>query len=288
MPANKIWGIIGVAANKNLRKAGRENAIDDYHFAELVARLRQQRGLSQGQLAQATQLSRTYIYHLESGMRHNPSPHVVRGIARALELLPIERQQLYAAFTRLTGQQIDDGPLDSALLDLGQLATLLVLNTSYPAHSLDRLWYLHSWNEAALTLFEIDEETARQRHAHLLEQVFGAQRQRQFHGWEELARRLVSDFQYNTRTLTHLPEYKALLKRLRELPDFRRIAAVTYPEGKPAPSFVFRVQHTRLGLLALRTATTVFTGINSYSMVSYIPGDQHTLEIFREHRWQQN
>lgn len=258
-----------------------------------MTQLRQQRGLSQGQLAQATRLSRTYIYHLESGMRSNPSPHVVHSIVRALELKSAERRQLYAAFTRLTGQQIDDEPIDtSVLLDLGHLAQLLVLNTSYPAHSLDRLWYLHSWNEAATKLFEVEEEaalaTSGQERAHLLELVFGAHRRRHFYGWESLARRLVSDFQYNTRTLTHLAEYKELWKRLRELPEFRRIAAASYPEGKPAPSFVFHVQHSQLGHLALRTATTVFTGVSSYSMVSYVPGDQRTLDVYREYHWQQN
>ena len=225
-------------------------------------------------------------------MRNNPSPHVVHNIVRALELQNPERQQLYAAFSQLTGQQIDDDPVDNALLDLGHLAELLVLNTSYPAHSLDRLWYLHSWNEAVITLFEtqeVAEISARTgERTHLLELVFGAQHRRQFHGWENLARRLVSDFQYNTRTVTHLPEYKTLWKRLRDLPEFRRIAAATYPEGKPAPSFVFHVQHSQLGRLALRTATTVFTGINSYSMVSYVPGDQQTLEIYRRYRWQPN
>ncbi len=265
-----------------------ESAINSVDFAQLVTRFRQQRGLSQGQLAQATRLSRTYIYHLESRMRSNPSPHVVHSIARALELQNPERQQLYTAFTRLTGQQIDDEQVDGTLLDLGHLAELLVLNTSYPAHSLDRLWYLHSWNEAALTLFETREELAPGRRIHLLELVFGAHGRRQFHGWEDLARRLVSDFQYNTSTLTHLPEYKDLWKRLRELPEFKRIAAATYPEGRPAPSFVFHVQHSQLGRVALRTATTVFTGINAYSMVSYVPGDQHTLEIYRKYRWQQN
>ena len=226
-------------------------------------------------------------------MRSNPSTHVVHSIVRALELKNPERRELYQAFTRLTGQQIDDDPIDtSTLLDLGQLAQLLVLNTSYPAHSLDRLWYLHSWNEAAILLFEAQEEAAlaatRHERTHLLELVFGAHRRRHFYGWEGLARRLVSDFQYNTTTLTHLTEYKELWKRLRELPEFRRIAAASYPEGKPAPSFVFHVHHSQLGHLVLRTATTVFTGINSYSMVSYVPGDQRTLEIFREYRWQQN
>ena len=257
-------------------------------FAQLVTRFRQQKGLSQGQLAHATQLSRTYIYHLETGMRRNPSQHVVHGIARALELEGAERQELYTAFTHLTGQYINDDAPGGTLLDFGHLAELLVLNTSYPAHSLDRLWYLHSWNQASVLLFEVRDEVEANAHMHLLELVFSAHMRRHFHSWESLARRLVSDFQYHTRTLTHLPEYKQLWKRLREQPEFRRIAAVTYPEGRPEPSFVFHVQHSLLGRLALRTATTSFTGINTYSMVSYVPGDQHTLEIYRAHHGQPN
>ena len=255
-------------------------------FARLVTQFRQKRGMSQGQLAQATRLSRTYVYHLEGGMRSNPSPHVVENIGRALELSGEERRLLYAAYTRLTGQQIDVSAPESTLLDFGQLAHLLVHNTSYPAHSLDRLWFLHSWNEAATLLFEVRNEVVGAERRHLLELVFEPRLRRHFHSWENLARRLVSDFQYNTRTLTHLPEYKALWKRLREMPEFRRIAAATYPEGRPDPSFVFHVQHSLLGKLALRTATTVFTGINTYSMVSYVPGDQHTLEIYRKYKWQ--
>ena len=245
--------------------------------------------MSQGQLAQATRLSRTYIYHLEAGMRTNPSPHVAQNIARALELQSEERRYLYAAYTQLTGQYVDDTQPVSTLLDFGELAQLLVRNTSYPAHSLDRLWFLHSWNNAAILLFEAQNEVEGamgDEKLHLLELVFGAGRRHLFHGWEHLARRLVSDFQYNTRTVTHLPEYKALWKRLRALPEFRRIASTTYPEGRPDPSFVFQVQHSELGRVTLRTATTVFTGINSYSMVSYVPGDQQTLEIYRKYNWQ--
>jgi transcriptional regulator with XRE-family HTH domain len=261
-------------------------AVNISDFAQLVTRYRLRRGISQGQLAQSARLSRTYIYHLEAGKRSNPSPRVTESIARVLELSPDERRHLYAAFTDLTGQQIDDAPPENGLLDFGELARLLVGNTSYPAHSLDRLWYLHSWNDAAINLFELQDEFIEQQKRHLLELVFEPHRRGHFHSWENLARRLVSDFQYNTRTLTHLPEYKALWKRLRALPEFRRIAAATFPEGKPEPSFLFHVQHSTLGRLALRTATTVFTGINTYSMVSYVPGDQHTLEIYRKYRWQ--
>ncbi|GCE47607.1 hypothetical protein KTH_24760 [Thermosporothrix hazakensis] len=240
--------------------------------------------MSQGQLAQATRLSRTYIYHLESGQRHNPSPHVAQLLARALELFGAEKEQFYQAYTRLTGQLVDtETATESALLELGELARLLVHNTSYPAHSLNRLWYLHSWNKAALELFEIAPPGLP---LHLLEFVFDPHMRKRFHGWEHLARRLVSDFQYNTSTVTHLPGYKELRKRLRTLPEFKRIAAATYPAGKPAPSFVFQIQHSQLGRLTLRTATTVFTGIANYSMVSYVPGDQHTLKIYRQLAWQ--
>jgi transcriptional regulator with XRE-family HTH domain len=255
-------------------------------FAQLITRFRQERGLSQGQLAQATRLSRTYVYHLESGQRLNPSPHVVQNIVRALELASKEREELYRAYTQLTGQFIDQEAVENALIDLGDLASLLVQNTTYPAHSLDKLWYLHSWNDACLMLFETQEELASREKVHLLELVFDSPLRGHFHSWENLARRLVGDFQYNTRTLTHLAEYKALLKHLRELPEFRRIASSTYPTGKPAPSFVLHVQHTQLGRLALRTATTVFSGASSYSMVSYVPGDQQTLAIYRKQGWQ--
>ena len=256
-------------------------------FALLVTQFRQQRGLSQGQLAQATRLSRTYIYHLESGQRRNPSEHVAESIARALELKGEQKRTLFAAYTTLTGHLIDLEQPDNALLGLGELASLLVHNTSYPAHSLDRLWYLHSWNEAAITLFEVEQEVASGERRHLLEFVFDAQRRSHFYGWENLARRLVSDFQYNTRTIAYMPEYKELMKRLRAQPEFRRISSAVYSEGKPAPSFVFQIQHGQLGRLTLRTATTVFTGINTHSLVSYIPGDQQTLAIFRKHSWQE-
>src|SRR5438046_2822973 len=106
-------------------------------FARLLTQFRQGRGMSQGQLAQAILLSRTYVYHLETGQRANPSPHVVQNIARALELYSDERRLLYDAYTKLTDQQLDIEQIENTLLDLGDLARLLVHNTSYPAHSLN-------------------------------------------------------------------------------------------------------------------------------------------------------
>lgn len=242
--------------------------------------------MSQGQLAQATRLSRTYIYHLETGRRANPSLHVVRNIVRVLELTGEERQRLFESYSALTGQWVDIEEIDSTLLDMGELARLLVQNTAYPTHSLDKLWYLHSWNEASIQLFEIPESVIRSGRLHLLEFLFDPQVRRRFHGWENMARRLVSDFQYLTATIPHLTEYKTLCRQLREIPEFKRIAGAVYPHGRPSPSFVFQVQHSQLGRLTLRTATTNFTGVTNYSLVSYVPGDQQTLRIYREQGWQ--
>jgi transcriptional regulator with XRE-family HTH domain len=275
--------VSGMRIDEQVGHEMRTNHASD--FAQLITYFRQQRGMSQGQLAQATRLSRTYVYHLETGQRVNPSPHVVQNIARALELRSEDRQRLYEAYTTLTGQFIDTEQFESTLLDLGELASLLVHNTSYPAHSLDRLWFLHSWNEAAMTLFEVQETASEGERLHLLSLVFDPHMRRRFHGWENLARRLVSDFMYDTRTMTHLPEYKTLWKELREYPEFKRIASSVYPRGKPAPSFVFQVQHSQLGRITLRTATTVFSGVSSYSLVSYVPGDQLTLNIYRRYGW---
>jgi transcriptional regulator with XRE-family HTH domain len=261
-----------------------ENDISE--FAQLVIYFRLQQGMSQGQLAQATQLSRTYVYHLETGQRTNPSPQVVESIACALNLRSEERQTLSDAYSALTGQLLDQGQIENTLLDMGELASFLVQNTSYPAHSLDKLWYLHSWNQASILLFDVHEELRRGDKLHLLELVFDPASRKRFHGWENFACRLVSDFQYHTRTITHLAEYKSLWKQLREYPEFRRIASTVYPRGKPAPSFIFQIQHCQLGRLTLRTAMTAFAGVPNYSLVSYVPGDQRTLSSYRACGWQ--
>jgi len=255
-------------------------------FAQLVTHFRQQRGMSQGQLAQATRLSRTYVYHLETGQRANPSSQVVQSIAHALDLQSGERYSLYEAYSALTGQLIDLEQIENTLLDMGELAGSLVHNISYPAQALDKLWYLHAWNKASIDLFDVHEELMRGERFHILGLVFDPVIRKRFHGWEKLARRLVSDFQYATRRITHLPEYKTLKNQLREYPDFRRIASSVYPYGRPAASFVFQIQHRELGCLTLRTATTVFTGVLNYSMEIYVPGDQQTLAIYRAHGWQ--
>lgn len=255
-------------------------------FGTLVAYFRQRRGLSQGQLAHAARLSRTYIYHLETGQRSAPSIRVARAILRTLELHGEDRRHLASAFARLTGQSLEDETDGPDLLDQRELAALLVHNTTFPAHSLDRLWQVSSWNTAAVGLFELDAGSLALHNRNLLAVVFDPAYRARFRPWEALARRLLADFKYNTRSLTYLPEYRDLWRSLRALPDFRRIADSSDPGVSAAPSFAFQMRHSHLGSLTLRTTVTVFNGASDYSIVTYLPGDQQSLAIFTAHGWQ--
>ncbi|HEY1389752.1 MAG TPA: helix-turn-helix domain-containing protein [Ktedonobacterales bacterium] len=254
-------------------------------FGEVVSFLRRKHGLSQGQLARAARLSRTYIYHLETGKRLAPSVRSVRAIMRALDLHGEDRLMLAQAFAHLTGGYLDEENDTLDLLDQRELAALLVRNSAFPAHSLDRLWHISSWNTPAHELFELNLSPAPSESTQLLTIVFDPKYRARFRPWEELARRLLAEFKHNTRSLTYLPEYRTLWRSLRMLPDFRRIADSSDP-GWGTASFVFQMRHSKLGPLTLRTSVTVFSGTSDYSIVTYVPGDQQTLATFAANGWQ--
>ncbi len=274
-----------ISVDETIERDGTETHSTE-RFGALVAQFRQRRGLSQGQLAHAALLSRTYVYHLETGQRRAPSVRVTRSLMRALELRGEDRRRLLAAFARLTGQQLDDDLEGADLLDQHDLAALLVRNSAFPAHSLDRLWYIRAWNDPATRLFEADTNVLSLHNRHLLAFVFDPAYRSRFRPWETLARRLLTDFKYYSRTVTYLPEYRELWRSLRTLPDFRRIADSSDPASGAAASFVFHMRHSRLGTLTLRTTVTVFSGASDYSIVTYVPGDQQTLDIFAANGWQ--
>lgn len=250
-------------------------------LAHLIAHFRQQRGLSQEQLARASRLSRTYIYHLEQAQRTHPSGEVVQRIARALELPVAEQQQLFQAYTKLTGQIIQEDRAEQTVPDLRELIDEFACNTVYPMHTLDRWWFVPTWNEAALSLFEMPREMITEKPLHLLEWLFTSHIQQSIVSWEQVAARLVDDFCYHTRSLAHLPAYKKLWKQFRALPRFSRIASVNAAGGKPAPSLQVQVYHSRLGILTLKTVTMQVKGSYNDWMVCYLPGDQRTLQHYR-------
>src|SRR5579883_538459 len=82
-------------------------------FGHLLATFRQARGLSQGQLAHAARLSRTYVYHLETGQRQAPSPRVARALVRALELHGADRRLFAQEFSGRPGSNSKTRPMSA-------------------------------------------------------------------------------------------------------------------------------------------------------------------------------
>lgn len=254
-------------------------------FATLLMRLRTERHLSQGQLAKAARLSRTYVYHLEHQLRLAPSPRAARALARAMDLHGEERRVFAASFAELTGQMLEDDVEEASLLDLRHLSALLVENTLVPAHSLDRMWRIVAWNRAARDLFEITDDLLEQHGHSLLRLVYDPVYRKRFQPWETLARRLTADFKFATQGLTFLAEYRELVRALRHMPDYRRLSETSEAYAVPGPSFVFNMRHSRLGNLALRTAISVFSGSPDFSIEVYLPANQPTVDIFRQEGW---
>lgn len=255
-------------------------------FADVLAELREARQLSQGQLARAAHLSRTYVYHLEHGLRQAPSAHAARALMRALELRGDERRRFILAFNMLTGEYLDEDIEESATLDPGELANLVVESTTFPAHALDRMWRLCAWNQASHDLFEMSDELLAQHDHHLLKLIYDPIYRKRFQPWEELARRLTADFKFSTRGVTYMPEYRELTRALKRLPDYRRLSDSSETTTAPAASFVFNMRHSQFGTLNLRTAISIFSGTLDYSIVFYLPGNQQTLGTFQHNGWQ--
>ena len=49
-----------------------------------IRKIRQEKGISIEELAQLSNTSKVYIYHLENGTRTNPSYEIMRNIAKSL------------------------------------------------------------------------------------------------------------------------------------------------------------------------------------------------------------
>ncbi len=91
---------------------------------------------------------------------------------RALDAHGEDRLMLAQAFTRLTSNYLDEEDATLDLLDQRELAALLVHNSAFPAHSLDRLWHISAWNSPAHELFELDLEHNPEANTQLLAIVF--------------------------------------------------------------------------------------------------------------------
>ncbi|WP_207460350.1 helix-turn-helix transcriptional regulator [Azospirillum sp. SYSU D00513] len=188
-------------------------------------------GLRREEVALLCGLSPTWYTWLEQGRGISLSPQALARVAGALRLTPAERAYLF----ELTGRRDPDGPVPGAEPPPPVLLAALRAMT-VPAYLLDRFWNARGWNAPAGRLFAgwlgpTEKEGAEEAgfepasgEPNLLRYVFldpGARIL--IPGWEGRARRLLAEFRADTAGRSAAPEFRALVRGLREAsPAFAR------------------------------------------------------------------
>jgi len=235
--------------------------------------------MSQRQLAEAAGCSRQYVEQLESGRRRAPSARTVRALADALRLEGAERRRLFAAASLEDGASASATPLEA----LQELAESTIAALRYPAYVLvGPFQYVSAWNAMAGPVFEISLNQPPRGATSLLELVFEAPLRVRIDPWGRLAQLLVAAFKRDTRHLTHRPEYKPFVARLRRLPDLAGLLRSVPPADHSSSSIPFILNHTRLGPLSLRAAVTLFPESHEIRIVGFVPEDARTAELLEK------
>ena len=224
-------------------------AVDPAPFARYLSQCRQQKHLSQQALAELAGCTRQYVGQLESGQRSHPSYRIATGLVNALGL----GGSLRLEFLELAGY----GNRDEFLADRQQL-THMALSTidsmSYPAFIHDNLWRLYGWNSKAEELFGVSPSQIVLYSTSLMEFIFDPTYRHHIVPWKSWAQIALRQFRHDCQTILHFPSSRELMKRLRRLPDFRRMWNACDPvtAGAPLLPLTFHTNHKAIQLTIVR------------------------------------
>ena len=195
-----------------------------------LADRRHDRNLSQETLAELAGCTRQYIAQLEAGSRVRPSYRIATGLANALNL----HGQSRIEFLELAGYGGGE-ELATDWSQLTQAAQSVIASFTYPAYIHDNLWRLYGWNQAAERLFGVSPSQVIPYSTSLMEFVFDPEFRHHIVPWDPWARALLSQFRHDCRAILQLPSSREVMKRLRQLPDFRRMWNSCDPVSDAAP-----------------------------------------------------
>ncbi len=218
-------------------------------LADYLADCRHDRNLSQETLAELAGCTRQYIGQLEAGSRSRPSYRIAAGLANALNLHGQNRLE----FLELAGY----GGAEESTADWTQLtkaAQSVITSFTYPAYIHDNLWRLYGWNQAAEHLFGVSPSQVVLYSTSLMEFVFDPDFRRHIVPWGAWAQVALRQFRHDCRGLLQLPGSRDVMKRLRQLPDFRRMWNSCDPVTEAAPllPLTFCNEHYAIKLTIVR------------------------------------
>lgn len=182
-------------------------------------RRRRTPGLRREEVADLAGIGVSWYTALEQGRDIHPSDHVLRNLAKALQLSQAETKHLFFLAQRPASHEFAPGPhsIHSALIRL-----LADLNPS-PAFIADRRWDWLAWNPAADVLYGFDP-AQRSRPRNALVHLFEGKPPHVDPEWERSARSMVARFRALNTTSVGEPWFEEFACQMMDASeDFRRI-----------------------------------------------------------------
>jgi len=233
-------------------------------------------GLRREEVAQRANISPTWYTWLEQGRGGAPSADVLDRLARGLMLTEPEREHLFIlGLGRLPDVRYrpvaDISPRLQRVLDaLGNSPAIIKTAT----------WDVVAWNRAAAAVLTDYAQLPRQER-NILRLMFDNSRVRASQeDWESVARYVVGSFRADVARAGATEESRELVQELsRNSPDFDRLWRDN--EIDVRHEGLKRIDHPRVGLLALEFSAFAVAGRPELGMVIYNPASSHDAELVR-------
>jgi len=256
-------------------------------FSHLLKSWRQQRRLSQLELAGQANVSGRHLSFLESG-RSQPSREMVQLLGMALDLPLEERNVLHVAAGFVPPYGGREQPAENIPQVRQALDFMLAQQEPYPAIVIDGHWDIRLRNEATKRMFSVFHQSYEVEPSiadNAMHTVFHPRALRQFIvNWEEFAGGMIRILH---REVAEGSRISAQL--LNEIMAYPGLSVLSKPVNAPAassPVMTMQLQKCNLSLAFFSTFTTFAmpadVGLQQLKIECFYPADEATAELARK------
>jgi transcriptional regulator with XRE-family HTH domain len=257
------------------------------NFSHLLRHWRQQRRLSQLELAGQANVSARHLSFLESG-RSQPSREMVQLLGVALDL-PLEERNVLHVAAGFVPPYGDHGPAAESLPYVRQaLDFILRQQEPYPAIVIDGHWDIRLRNEATKRMFSAFHESYDVEPAiadNAMHTVFHPKALRQFIvNWEEFAGGMIQILHREVASGSRVSAQ--LLNEIMAYPGLSVFSKPTQAPTASSPVMTMQLQKDDLRLAFFSTFTTFAmpadAALQQLKIECFYPADNATAEIARK------